>query len=216
MANLFKWMTRKLQTLVNRVMRKRLNQKDKQRLKTAGVTLISSNCNGCWMLHDLGLRYNSPFVNLYIPAADYIKLLQDLPRYMEKELTFVHGLADYPVALLDDVHLYCVHYANEQDVRTQWERRKKRMDFNNVFVLFTDRDGCTKEHLNAFDALPFANKVVFTHQEYKDIASAVYVPGFEEQGYVGELHRFSGWSGRRYYDRLDYTAWFNGEGIHKR
>lgn len=36
------------------------------------------------------------------------------------------------------------------------------MNLSNCYVLFTERDGCTRDHLEAFDALPFENKVAFT------------------------------------------------------
>lgn len=199
----------KVRVLSNRLCRTRINRRNRKRLNNRDVTVISSNCNGGWMLHDLGLRFNSPFVNLFICADDYIRLLQNFAYYMEQELTFVEEDCGYPVAMLGDVRLHCVHYTDAQEVRDKWKARKARMDPNNMYVLFTDRDGCTRQHLEAFESLPFRHKVVFTHRPYADLPSAVYVPGFEEQGYVGELHRYVGWKGIRHYDVLDYTDWFN-------
>ena len=43
------------------------------RLKNTDVTLIASNCNGCCILHDLGLKFNSPFVNLWVEPSDFIR-----------------------------------------------------------------------------------------------------------------------------------------------
>lgn len=202
---------RRIKTAINRLLRLFRNAKMRKKLKCHELTVISSNCNGCLILHDLGMRYNSPFVNLYIEAEEYLRLLQNLPWYMEQELIFVPSEKPYPVAKLGDVHLHCVHYPSEQEVREKWNQRKARMDWDNLYVMFTDRDGCTLDHLKTFDALPFAHKVVFTHKAYENIRSAVYVPGFETAECVGELHRFTGWSGRRHYDCFDYVAWFNTE-----
>ena len=75
--------------------------------------------------------------------------------------------------------------------------------------MFTDRDGCTKEHLERFDKLTYKNKVVFTHKPYSEIKSAFYIEGFEKNGEVGALYEYSGWTGKKYYDKFDYVSWFN-------
>lgn len=201
---------KKIKSLVNSFFRAGINRKNKKRLKNKDITLISSNCNGCIMLHDLGLRYNSPFVNLYICADDYIKLLQNFSYYMSLELHFINneGL-NYPIAALGDVLLHCVHYTSEEEVLEKWNSRKARMDMSNCFVMFTDRDGCSEDHLKAFDELPFENKVVFTKIPYNEIKSSFYVKGFENDECVGSLYHYKGWNGKKYYDDFDYVLWFN-------
>lgn len=51
---------------LNRLLRKAVNWKNQKRLKNRDFSLLSSNCNGVFILHDLGLRFNSPTVNLWI------------------------------------------------------------------------------------------------------------------------------------------------------
>lgn len=204
--------TAKIHHWVNTGFRVRINRKKRLGLKNKNFTLIASNCNGCLILHDLGLPYNSPFVNMYIPAEDYIRLLQNLDHYMSLEPSFRENAPEgYPIATLGDVTLHCVHYRNIEDVVTCWNRRRQRMDLSNCFVMFTDRDGCTQQHLETFDRLPMKNKVVFTHKPYPEIRSAFYISGFEEYGCVGNLYKYKGWRGEKLYDAFDYVGWFNGE-----
>lgn len=47
------------------------------RLKNKEFSLIANNCNGGFILHDLGLQFRSPFVNLYINPNDYIFILEN-------------------------------------------------------------------------------------------------------------------------------------------
>ena len=203
---------KKIKMGVNALFRVAINRKNRKRLKNKDLTLIASNCNGCLILHDLGMRYNSPFVNMFIESEDYLKLLSDLDRYMNAKLRFIEKeRCAYPVALLEDVTLHCVHYKSQEDVVQKWEERKARMDLSNCFVLFSEQDGCTVRHLERFDALPFAHKAVLTHKPYKKVRSAVYIRGFEEQGAVSGLYRYKGWRGLKYYDDFDYVGWFNGE-----
>lgn len=202
----------KVRVLLNSFFRVGINRKNRKRLKNKSITLISSNCNGCLMLHDLGLRFNSPFVNMFIGADDYIKILRNLPHYMSLEPRCIdNGGLSYPLAALDDVTLHCVHYKNEEEIIEKWNARRARMDLTDCFVMFTDRDGCTQEHLEIFDALPFENKVVFTNKPHEGIKSSYYISGFESEEAVGSLYHYRGLNGKKYYDDFDYVAWFNGE-----
>jgi uncharacterized protein (DUF1919 family) len=174
--------------------------------------LIASNCNGCLILHDLGLRFNSPFVNMFIEAHDYIRLLSDLDEYLSKPLTFeANKDVTYPIAFLGDVKLHCVHYKSEAEVVEKWNSRIKRIDMSNCFVMFTERDGCDYELLEEFDRLPYKNKVVFTHKPYDNIKSAFYIRGYENDGCVGNMFHYQGWNGKKHYDKFDYVRWFNQE-----
>lgn len=191
-----------------RLLRNRINR---MRLKNKNITLISSNCNGGCILNDLGLRFNSPFVNLWIYPDDYIKLLRNIEYYMSCKMDFIReeGI-NYPIGMLDDIKIYFMHYETEKDALNRWNARKKRMDMDNLFILFSDRDGCTEQNLIEFDSLPHKNKVVFTHLPYKDIASAVYIGGFENESSVGDCNAFiDSISGKKYYDAFDYVKWFN-------
>lgn len=195
--------------------RKMINRRNRGRLKNKDFTLLSSNCNGACICHDLGLEFRSPFVNLFLNAQDYLKLLGAPKEYLEKKLEFVNNAGvDYPVAMLGDVTLHFMHYKSENEAQEAWCRRKERMNWENLFVLMSDKDGCNEEILRAFDALPYKNKVVFTHVPHPQIGSAVYIPGFEKEQEVGNCDAFiKPGSGKKYYDAFDYVTWFNnGQG----
>lgn len=185
-----------------------------RRLKNSDFSIIASNCNGGVIVHDLHQQFRSPFVNLWILPGDFIRLLSSFDDYMEQELSFVKedGI-DYPVAMLKDVKIFFQHYSSEAEAREKWNKRKSRINKSNMFVMFTDRDGCTYQDLEQFDSLPYAKKVVFTKQEYPDIKSAYYIKGFENQESVGKLGSYkSKTSLNRYLDDFDYISWLNDKG----
>lgn len=183
----------------------------KIRLKNKTPSVISSNCNGTFIQHDLGLQFRTPFVNLWIKPKDYLKILNNLRYYLSCNLTFTkeNGI-NYPVGVLDDVKLYFQHYSSEKEAEEKWKRRITRIDYNNIFILFTDRDGCTKNDLEEFDKLHYKNKIVFTHIPYPDIKSAFYIKGFEEKESVGILSNYRNCL-KRYYDDFDYVNFFNSQ-----
>lgn len=195
---------------LNNGLRMRINYYNRHKLHCRMISLFSSNCNGACILHDLGLPFQSPFVNLWISAPDFVRFLEAPKEYLTCDLEFVPSDKPYPVARLKDIFVYFEHYESEAEAREQWQRRCARINWEKIFVLMTDRDGCNEDVLKEFDALPYDNKVVFTHIPRPDIASAVYIPGFEDDDQVGVCSEFiNSRSGKKYYDAFDYVKWFN-------
>ncbi|MDU8925556.1 DUF1919 domain-containing protein [Pasteurellaceae bacterium LIM206] len=195
---------------VNKYLRRFINARYRQRLRNHSMSVIASNCNGALILHDLGEQFRSPFVNLYLEPQDFIRYLQHFNDYRHAELSFEPSDKPYPVAKLADIRIHFMHYHSAQEAKTKWIERSARLNPDNLFIMMTDRDGCTYDDLLAFDKLPYKNKVVFTHKDYPEIHSAFYIKGFEQQKQVGDLFEFMGYSGKKYFDQFDYVSWFNG------
>jgi len=85
------------------------------KLKESRVSIVSNNCWGGLIYHTLGMECLSPFKNLYLEDADYLKLLGNLKYYLNCDLQFqeyaieIHSGAKYPVMRLDDVSVHCNH-----------------------------------------------------------------------------------------------------------
>ena len=197
---------------VNHFLRYFYNKKNRMRLRNKDISLISSNCNGGIILHDLNLRFNSPFVNLWLKPKDFIRMCEHLDYYMNIDhFQFIdeEGVS-YPIGLLDDIKIYFQHYSSKEEAETAWNRRKKRMNMNKLFFLFSDRDGCEYEDIKRFDNLSYKNKKIFVNKTYPEIKSAIHIPGFEENDSVGYCMNFkNNHSGYRYLDSFDYVKWFN-------
>lgn len=193
---------------INHGFRRYINQRNRAKLTNTGLSVLSSNCVGSLILHDLGLPFRSPFVNLYLTPQDFIRYLQNIPHYQQAQLHFMEN-TPYPLAQLDDIQIHFLHYASAQQAQQKWQQRSLRIQFDNLFIMMTDRDGCRYEDLLAFEALPFKHKVVFTHKPYPQLSCAFYIKGFEQHQQVGDLFSYSGLLGQKYYDQFDYVHWFN-------
>ena len=205
-------LTKPLQ-MIRACRREQFLKTQREKLKNKNISVIASNCNGAMILHDLKLPFNSPFVNLWIKPHDYVKMCRSLKHYMESELVFIEqDEYDYPVALLDDIHIYFQHYQTEEEAGEKWQERVKRIDYDHLYFLFTDRDGCTEEDLTAFDRLPYEHKAVFVNRPHENIKSAVYISGFENEACVGFCMYYRNlFSYRKYYDDFDYVGWVNNQ-----
>lgn len=183
------------------------------RLKNKNMTVLSSNCNGAYMLHDVGCPFNSPTVNMFFLPDDFLKFVSNPQEYLLAELLEIQkeGIS-YPVGQLEDILLFFMHYNSFDEAKEAWDRRCKRVDLKNVYIVMTDKNGCTYEHIKKFEELPYKNKVIFTHREYPEFSSAYYITGFEKENEVGIL---SDWKPqflkRRWLDEFDYVRFFNKE-----
>lgn len=95
------------------------------------------------ILHKLGERFNSPTVNLFFCAEDYIKFLEKLDYYLSQTLVEVQSDKDYPVAKLDDITIYFMHYSSFDEAKTTWKKRVARIEKDNLYVIFVHQNGCT-------------------------------------------------------------------------
>lgn len=190
---------------------KKIDLKNQQRLENKTPSIISINCNGCTIAHDLGLRFNTQFVNLWLYPKDFIKYISNLDYYNSLPITFVESKEyDYPVGKVGDIYVYFMHYATNEEAEKKWEERKKRTDKENLFVMMTDQEGCTEEDMEAFDVLPYKNKIIFTHIPMPQIKSSFYIKGFENDKSVGKLNGYiDDKSVYKWYDQFDYVEWFN-------
>lgn len=183
----------------------------RMRLKNKTMTVFANNCNGGIILHDLGCPFNTPTINTGFYPDHYFKFLSDPEKYLSAEIEET-GMMDgtFWFGKLKDINIRIAHYKSFAEAQEAWKRRRNRVDLNNVYIFMTDKDGCTYEHIKQFDELPYKHKVIFTHKEYPEFASAYYIPGFEDQGEVGIL---SDWKPqllrRRWLDDFDYVSFFN-------
>lgn len=192
---------------------KYINQENRRKLKNHNFTIISSDCTGGTIYHDLNEKFNSPTINLYIEASDYIKFISNMEYYLKLPMEEIEKEnCSYPCARLGDITLHLVHYKSIEDAREKWETRKKRINANNIFYIMNDRNGCTKKEMEDFVSLPFKNKLFFTsNKEWKTtVPELCFLPAFEGKKMVGIMTAYCfPWSIKRNYDYFDYVTWLN-------
>lgn len=190
-------------------------------------SILSCNCTGGVMAHELGMRFMSPTVNLFMDCPDFIKLCERLEYYLSLDpVKSEHSLAwhlkdknidgsntegEYPVLLLDDLTLFMVHYHSFEEAQNKWNERKKRIDLNNIRIIATDRDGCTAELKQRFENLPYP-RVMFTHTEEIYYPHCFYLRGCEAEGQTDALRKDGALTGKRLYDQFNWVEFIrNGQ-----
>lgn len=161
-----------------------------EKVQKSHVSIIANNCWGGITCHSVGLRFNSPFVNLWMESGNYLTLLENLQYYMKVEPHFIREELDrvllhtYPVIGLDNVELHFNHFYDFESAQEAWNRRKARLNYDNLLVEMTIGK---QEELDRFLALPYQYKIGFSSIpcESEDI---VYIP-FYENAFLQEKYK---------------------------
>lgn len=101
---------------------------------------------------------------MYEDAVDYLKMCKDPQHYMNEPLKLVSTMYNsdtkkyFPVMACGDIKLYFNHSDSAESAMDCWERRKKRINWDNLFVMMYTED--YKEAME-FTKLPYEKKVCF-------------------------------------------------------
>ena len=156
-------------------------------LRNKDFTIISNNCWAGRAYQYLDMPYLSPTVGLYFFAPDYIKFVSDLRRYLDIPLRFIdpseskyyeilkeRNQTDKPVGRLDDVEIVFLHYKSQEEALEKWNRRKARVNFDNIFIKMSRMNCCTEDHIKEFDSLDFKNKFFINNRKPMRYQCEVY------------------------------------------
>lgn len=127
---------RYLQRLRNLINKKRLTNKE--------VCIVTSNCTGGIVYHWLGLKFRSPFINLFMVNDDYLRALEDFEQFIASPIVEVKDCGkSYPVGR--SVHkgelIHFMHYDTFENALKKWNERIERLDMNNMVVMHSNWHG---------------------------------------------------------------------------
>ena len=141
------------------------------------------------MYHDYNQKFLSPTIDLYIKPKDFVKFCCNLKVYLGYELVKDENkkINNFVVAKLNDIYIYFSHTNYTFEIAKQnWERRKKRINYEDVIVITTDRctidesvKRCDAITIQEFGNIPY-KKVIFTAKEY-DYEYCSFLKSFKEE-----------------------------------
>ena len=193
-------------------------KKMRRNLRNKEFTLLTPDCIGGRLYHDLRLQFRSPTINLMMFQPHFLLFVSNIEEYVDGSFTF-YSDAEYtcPCAKLkpkkEDLPEIIVHFSHYDDkdiAEKKWRERAKRINWDNIFVLIEERDGITEEELKRLANLNVKGVVAFTYNKYTEMPYSVYLPKYHNDGEVGNILARRYWDDSREYERIfDFVKWFN-------
>jgi len=195
--------------------RRQYHRQKAKRNKNYSPTIVCNNCTGGVMLHDLGLRFNTPTINTLFYSFDdffffclHIKELQHVELQKEETNEF-----KYPIASLffneRKIRIGLVHYKSFEEGKMIWEKRFKRVNLNNIFFIYESPNVTECDAISFFQKYPHNGMIISKKNEaltYKNY----FGEDFYDNWYPGKILDFRNlFSRKRFLDNIDYISFLN-------
>lgn len=185
----------------------------RKKLKNNDFSLFSPNCYAGLIYHRLGLQFKSPTINLLFPIKKhYLKFISNIKHYLSEELFFYKDdNYDCPTAMLGDVKIVFNHSKTEEEAAENWNKRKTRVNYDNIFLLFDDIADAEYSDLVEFLKIPCKGKMILTAKKYPEFKQSTQITKYkEEQILKPYLMENSIWTGKNPADKdFDFIKWLN-------
>jgi uncharacterized protein (DUF1919 family) len=191
---------------------------ERNKIKNINFSIIGNNCLVVGVYHKFGLKYTTPTVGLVFFSEDYIRFLENLEYYLKQPLIFkktskfaeanmLRETKQYPIGVLpDDIEIHFMHYKSQEEAIEKWNKRVKRINFENLFIIYSDGDRFKEELLSRYEMLPYAHKIFFSSKPMGNRDYVVVVRDYENERRIGDSTR-----NRKYEKYVDLVKWLNGD-----
>lgn len=180
-------------------------------------TLITNNCIGGVIYHNLGEQFRSPTINLFISGDEYLPFVKGIREYLSETTELVEVInsgREYPVgklhakdSSLPDITVYFQHYDSFEEARNKWHERCKRVNWEDISFIWEFYEGLHNyKHLLEFDSLNIKKKIIL-HKEDCSIKNAFVVN--EGEVTPGKILEYEAGGIKRYLDQFDYVEFLN-------
>lgn len=206
--------------------------------RNQGVSIIANNCMAGLIYHDLKQPFLTPIVNCRFAPESYIAFCEDMEYYISCQIEdagYLDEVEGFPYARFvgdenhQDLNLALVHYDSFEEGKKAFQRRKKRINYQNQVLLCEMYDQeYSPKLLERFAALP-GPKVLLTHRDYErtefskdtwkrewnDFTFPLTCYGDGEEQPHGKCMLLKDHSPYRYLDELDILTFINTGKIQK-
>lgn len=150
------------------------------KLKTNDLTLISRDCIGGVLYHQLGLEFKSPTINLFLSLDDFNWFCLHLKKYLKSDISeYKNSGVNYPVGIikpkcifrkLKPIKIGFMHYDSFDTAKDKWKSRKERINYKNILVINsccyeTEIRDLNKDIINKWDKIKYP-KVILTNEKH--------------------------------------------------
>lgn len=180
-------------------------------------TIISRDCIGGILYKDLNLKFTSPTINLEFNNNDFILFCSYLREFLNTELKeYNMKSVSYPVGILKNKHgsikIHFVHYTSFKQAYESWNRRRKRVNYSNIYIIMCIGPNGSEETVKKFEKLNYKHKILLTSNIDTQKYDNVYNMKCYNSGYKDSLiQHLNKYSIKRYLNEFDWIKFFNNK-----
>lgn len=165
-------------------------------LKNLDFSIISNNCWGGVIYDIFGLQYRTPTIGCFMYSKDYIKFISNLSYYLSIDAVKIENSEskykdklnkETPIGKIDDVEVIFLHYSNIDDALSKWNKRRKRVNFDNLLIKYSDQNEFSYNEYIEYKNLKFKNKIFITANSDLKEEDVIYLPQFQNIGYAKDV-----------------------------
>lgn len=202
----------KIKNRITKIIRKVIKFALYKKIWEKKISIISNNCVGTFLYREFGCEYLSPTINLQLSPCDYIKFCKNLNYYLSQKIEEVSNPDNsgfvalggdkitFPVGKLDDLIIYFQHYNDFTSAVKKWEKRKSRINYDNMYFILIDTY-CNIETVKEFFSLSYKNKLFMTGNKELLINQNCIL--------IDTNNKF--WHQGDWIKRFDFKNWFLGK-----
>lgn len=202
-------MRKSINTVIQEISISNRRKKYRKKLKNKDFSIICSNCIGGEIYNLLGEKFLSPTINMWQEQSDFIKFALDLKYYLEQPLEFIETNELTPVAKCGDILLHFNHHDNAEDAEYDWNRRKHRINFDNIYIILYNRK-LSLEEIKKIEQAECKNIAVLTDKPLPLKYAVLMKPNLDRQ--YGDHFIDKDRRGIYTYEKQwDFVEWLNSE-----
>lgn len=134
------------------------------------MSIVATTCIGGEILHILGRKFNTPFINNSMPRKHFITMACHFEDYMSAPYRLLRVPNRVGIFLqLEPVGLPAIrvrfnHDTDEAVVKENWNKRVKRINYNKL-VFICDDKGLDESDYKKYDSVKAFKKIMLTSKE---------------------------------------------------
>ena len=82
-----------------------------------------------------------------------------------------------PIGILNDVEIVFLHYKSEEEAKEKWDRRKARINWDNIIFKFSNMNQCTEDCMKVFAEFPYEHKILLNNRKQTVYPCEIYWKG---------------------------------------
>lgn len=192
-------------------------RKQYKKLKDKDFSIICNDCCGGCIYNDIGMKFLSPTINLYINNQDFLNYIKHIKEYNATNIEEIASDEKYPIGQikpdgLPTITLKFMHYPTFEIAKEKWYERVKRINYNNCYYIFHLTE-YNKNLIDNFLSLNLDNKILILYKNqvkdkkyFKD--KNIILITKPKQFIPGKILKRYGLFKRRYIERIKYNKIF--------